>query len=113
MASYDDLTPDEQQAIDDFMSHVRPAAGVFAQSTNNAQWILSSGDANSAIELIQSLDSGTIPQKTGLADALPLTPAETLQLVADLQKVVDEFASQSDLFIKACGVNAIIRGNSQ
>ena len=110
MASYDDLTAEEQQAIDDFMSHVRPAAGVFAQSTNNAQWILSSGDANNAIALIQSLDAGTIPQETNLADALALTPAETLQLVADLQKVVDEFASQSDLFIKACGVNAIIRG---
>jgi len=108
VASYDDLSPEDQGKIDNLLSHVRPAAGVFAKSSANAEWIIQSGESTNATQLVQSLDSGTIPQKTHLADAQPLTPSEVLQLIADLQKVVDEFGGQSDLFIKACGVNAII-----
>ena len=43
MPSYDDLSPEDQGKIDDLLSHVRPAAGTFAQSANTAKLIRQSG----------------------------------------------------------------------
>ena len=112
MPSYDDLTPEDQAKIDDLLTHVRPAAGTFAQSANTAKLIGQSGDVTGAVSLIDSLDSGTIPNRTGLAEAQPLTPDQVKELLADLEKVVSEFGSpeKSSLQIAACGVNAIIGG---
>ena len=112
MPSYDDLTPEEQSKIDDLLTHVRPAAGTFAQSANTAKLIGQSGDVTGAVSLIDSLDSGTIPNKTGLAEAQPLEPSQVQELLADLEKVVSQFGTpqKSALQIAACGVNAIIRG---
>ena len=112
MPSYDDLTPDDPSQLADLLTHVRPAAGTFAQSANTAKLIGQSGDVTGAVLLIDSLDSGTIPNKTGLAEAQPLTPDQVQELLADLEKVVSEFGSpqKSSLQIAACGVNAIIGG---
>ena len=112
MPSYDDLTPEEQAKIDDLLTHVRPAAGTFAQSANTAKLIGQSGDVTGAVSLIDSLDSGTIPNRTGLAEAQPLTPDQVKELLADLEKVVTEFGTpeKTALQIRAAGVNAIIRG---
>ena len=112
MPSYDDLSPQDQEKIDDLLTHVRPAAGTFAQSSHTAKLIGQSGDVTGAVSLIDSLDSGTIPNKTGLAEAQPLTPDQVQELLADLEKVVSEFGSpqKSSLQIAACGVNAIIGG---
>lgn len=115
MPSYDDLSPEDQGKIDDLLSHVRPAAGTFAQSSHNAELIGASGAVTGATALIASLDSGTIPNKTGLAEAQPLEPSQVQELLADLETVVSEFGTpeKSSLQIAACGVNAIIRGQSQ
>ena len=115
MASYDDLSPEDQGKIDDLLSHVRPAAGTFAQSSHTAKLIGQSGDVTGATSLISSLDAGTIPNKTGLAEAQPLEPSQVQELLADLEKVVTEFGTpeKSALQIAACGVNAIIRGTNQ
>ena len=111
MPSYDDLSPEDQGKIDDLLTHVRPAAGTFAQSANTAKLIGQSGDVTGAKALIDSLNAGTIPNKTGLAEAQPLTPDQGKELLADLEKVVSEFGTpqKSSLQIAACGVNAIIR----
>tara|TARA_Y100000593_G_scaffold70502_1_gene129435 strand:- start:133 stop:471 length:339 start_codon:yes stop_codon:yes gene_type:complete len=112
MPSYDDLSADDQQKIDDLLTHVRPAAGTFAQSANTAKLIGQSGDVTGAVSLIDSLDSGTIPNRTGLAEAQPLSPDQVKELLADLEKVVSEFGSdaKTDLYIAAAGINAITRG---
>jgi len=112
MPAYDDLSPEDQGKIDDLLSHVRPAAGTFAQSAHTAELIGASGSVTGAVSLIDSLDSGTIPNRTGLAEAQPLTPDQVKELLADLEKVVSEFGSdaKSSLQIAACGVNAIING---
>ena len=112
MPSYDDLTPEEQAKIDDLLTHVRPAAGTFAQSANTAKLIGQSGDLPGAVSLIDSLDSGTIPNRTGLAEAQPLSPDQVKELLADLASVAATYGTpeKSALQIAACGVNAIIRG---
>ena len=112
MPSYDDLTAAEQAKIDDLLTHVRPAAGTFAQSANTAKLIRQSGEVTGAVSLIDSLDSGTIPNKTGLAEAQPLQPSQVQELLADLEKVVSEFGSdaKTDLYIAAAGINAITKG---
>ena len=110
MPSYDDLSLEDQQKIDDFLTHVRPAAGTFAQSANTAKLIGQSGSVTGATALIASLDSGTIPNKTGLAEAQPLEASQVQELLTDLGKGVSEFGSEAktNLYIAACGVNAII-----
>ena len=112
MPSYDDLTPEDQAKIDDLLTHVRPAAGTFAQSANTAKLIGQSGDVTGAKALIDSLDAGTIPNKTGLAEAQPLTTDQVKELLADLAAVAATYGTpeKSALQIAACGVNAIIRG---
>lgn len=112
MASYDDLTPEEQAKIDDLLTHVRPAAGTFAQSAHTAELINASGSVTGAVSLIASLDSGTIPNKTGLAEAQPLFPSQVQELLADLQQVVSEFGTdeKTNLYIAAAGINAITKG---
>ena len=112
MPSYDDLTPEAQAKIDDLLTHVRPAAGTFAQSANTAKLIGQSGDVTGAKALIASLDAGTIPNKTGLAEAQPLTTDQVKELLADLAAVAATYGTpeKSALQIAACGVNAIIRG---
>ena len=112
MPSYDDLTPEDQSKSDDLLTHVRPAAGTFAQSANTAKLIGQSGDVTGAVLLIDSLDSGTIPNKTGLAEAQPLTTDQVKELLADLAAVAATYGTpeKSALQIAACGVNAIIRG---
>ena len=112
MPSYDDLSPEDQAKIDDLLSHVRPAAGTFAQSAHNAELIGASGSVTGATALISSLNSGTIPNKTGLAEAQPLDPSQVQELLADLEKVVAEFGTpqKTSLQIRGAGVNAIIRG---
>ena len=64
------------------------------------------------MSLIDSLDSGTIPNKTGLAEAQPLTPDQVKELLADLAAVASTYGTpeKSALQIAACGVNAIIKG---
>lgn len=110
MASYDDLTPEEQQKIDDLLTHVRPAAGTFAQSANSAKLIGESGAVTGAISLVSSLDSGTIPNKTNLAEAQPLDPSQVEELLADLAAVAATYGTpeKTSLQIRAVGVNAII-----
>ena len=112
MPSYDDLTPEEQAKIDDLLTHVRPAAGTFAQSANTAKLIGQSGDVTGAVSLIDSLDSGTIPNRTGLAEAQAMEPSQVKELLADLAAVASTYGTpeKSALQIAACGVNAIIRG---
>ena len=112
MPSYDDLTPEDQAKIDDLLTHVRPAAGTFAQSSHTAKLIGQSGDVTGAKALIDSLDAGTIPNKTGLAEAQPLTTDQVKELLADLAAVAATYGTpeKSALQIAACGVNAIIRG---
>ena len=112
MPSYDDLTPEDQAKIDDLLTHVRPAAGTFAQSAHTAKLIGQSGDVTGAKALIDSLDAGTIPNKTGLAEAQPLTTDQVKELLADLAAVAATYGTpeKSALQIAACGVNAIIRG---
>ena len=112
MPSYDDLSPEDQGKIDDLLTHVRPAAGTFAQSAHNAELIGASGAVTGATALIASLDSGTIPNKTGLAEAQPLEPSQVQELLADLAAVAATYGTpeKSALQIAACGVNAIIRG---
>ena len=112
MPAYDDLSPEDQAKIDDLLSHVRPAAGTFAQSANTAKLIGQSGDVTGAKALIDSLDSGTIPNRTGLAEAQPLSPDQVKELLADLASVAATYGTpeKSALQIAACGVNAIIRG---
>jgi len=112
MPSYDDLSPQDQEKIDDLLSHVRPAAGTFAQSSHTAKLIGQSGDVTGATSLISSLDAGTIPNKTGLAEAQPLFPSQVQELLADLAKVVSEFGTdeKTNLYIAASGINAITKG---
>jgi len=112
MPSYDDLSAEDQAKIDDLLTHVRPAAGTFAQSAHNAELIVASGSVTGAVSLIASLDSGTIPNRTGLSEAQPLKPSQVQELLADLEKVVSEFGSdaKTDLYIAAAGINAITRG---
>ena len=112
MPSYDYLTPEEQAKIDDLLTHVRPAAGTFAQSANTAKLIGQSGDVTGAVSLIDSLDSGTIPNRTGLAEAQALEPSQVKELLADLAAVASTYGTpeKSALQSAACGVNAIIRG---
>jgi hypothetical protein len=112
VASYDDLTAEEQAKIDALLTHVRPAAGTFAQSAHTAELICASGSVTGATALIASLDSGTIPNKTGLAEAQPLFPSQVQELLADLAKVVSEFGTdeKTNLYIAASGINAITKG---
>ena len=112
MPSYDDLSPQDQEKIDDLLSHVRPAAGTFAQSANTAKLIGQSGEVTGAKALIDSLDAGTIPNKTGLAEAQPLSPSQVQELLADLASVAATYGTseKSSLQIAACGINAIIGG---
>ena len=112
MASYDDLSPEDQGKIDDLLSHVRPAAGTFAQSSHTAKLIGQSGSVTGATALLASLDSGTIPNKTGLAEAQPLEPSQVQELLADLAAVAATYGTpeKTSLQIAAAGVNAIIRG---
>ena len=112
MPSYDDLSPEDQGKIDDLLTHVRPAAGTFAQSANTAKLIGQSGVVTGAVSLIDSLDSGTIPNRTGLAEAQALEPSQVKELLADLAAVASTYGTpeKSALQIAACGVNAIIRG---
>ena len=112
MPSYDDLSPEDQAKVNDLLSHVRPAAGTFAQSAHNAELIGASGAVTGATALIASLDSGTIPNKTGLAEAQPLEPSQVQELLADLAAVAAPYGTpeKSSLQIAAAGVNAIIRG---
>ncbi len=112
MPSYDDLTAAEQAKVDDLLTHVRPAAGTFAQSAHTAELIGASGSVTGAVSLIDSLDSGTIPNRTNLAEAQPLTPDQVKELLADLAAVAATYGTpeKSALQIAACGVNAIIRG---
>tara|TARA_Y100000593_G_scaffold77412_1_gene143354 strand:+ start:697 stop:1032 length:336 start_codon:yes stop_codon:yes gene_type:complete len=111
MPSYDDLSPEDQAKIDDLLTHVRPAAGTFAQSAHTAKLIGQSGDVTGAKALIDSLDSGTIPNRTGLAEAQPLTPDQVKELLADLAAVAAMYGTpeKTALQIRAAGVNAIIR----
>ena len=112
MPSYDDLSPEDQGKIDNLLSHVRPAAGTFAQSSHTAKLIRQSGEVTGAVSLISGLDSGTIPNKTGLAEAQSLEPSQVQELLADLEQVVSEFGSdaKTDLYIAAAGINAITKG---
>jgi len=112
MPSYDDLSPEDQQKIDDLLTHVRPAAGTFAQSANTAKLIGQSGDVTGATALVNSLDAGTIPNKTGLAEAQALSPDQVKELLADLASVATTYGTpeKSSLQIAAAGVNAIIGG---
>ena len=111
MPSYDDLTPEDQSKIDDLLTHVRPAAGTFAQSAHTAELIGASGAVTGATALISGLDSGTIPNRTGLAEAQSLTPDQVQELLADLAAVATTYGTpeKTALQIRACGVNAIIR----
>ena len=110
MPTYADLSPEEQGKIDDLLTHVRPAAGTFAQSSHTAKLIQQSGQVTGAVSLIDSLDAGTIPNKTNLAEAQPLEPSQVQELLADLAAVAATYGTpeKSALQLAACGVNAII-----
>ena len=112
MPSYEELSSEDQQKVDEALQHIRPACGTFAQSSAKAAWITQSAQVSGALDIIATID-GAIPNATGLSQAGDLTAAEVAELVADLQSIADTYGTDPKraLHLKACGVNAIIRGN--
>jgi len=110
MPSYDDLTPAEQATIDACMLLVRPTGGSFARSSAKAKLIGQDSVVSGAAALIASLDSGTVPNKTNLAGALPMSPANCQTMLAQLDAIASTYGTDAntEIYIRAAGVNAIL-----
>lgn len=109
MPGYDDLTPAEQATVDACMLLVRPTGGMFAKSAAKAKLIAQDSVVSGAAALIAGLD-GTIPNKTNLAGALPMSAADCQTMLAQLDAIASTYGTDAntELYIRAAGVNAIL-----
>ena len=92
------------------MRLIRPLGRTFAKSARAADLILK-GHNVATEDILGSLDANSeIPNKTDLAGAQPMTAMEVSSLLADLTTVASVFGgdTQTALFIKAAGINAVI-----
>lgn len=112
--AYTDLTPEQQDDIQDVLQIIRPSVGVMRQTVGAWREILALYGTNSnfraAMNLLQSSD--TIPNTSGLAGASAITKAELVNptggIFADMQAVVTTWddATRLALCVKLAGINA-------
>tara|TARA_B100000029_G_scaffold146623_1_gene141950 strand:- start:2923 stop:3258 length:336 start_codon:yes stop_codon:yes gene_type:complete len=110
VATYDDLAPDQQAAIDELMRLVRPLGRTFAQAAHRAG-VIQQSHQQTTKAILDSLDAGSeIPNKTDLAGATAMTVEDVAGLLADLAVVESSFgpADNTARYLKAAGLNAVI-----
>lgn len=107
---YEDLSPDQKNALAELDRIVRPLGRTFAKAARDAALIAESHQLNTA-SVLGDLDAGAeIPNTTGLANATSLSKEELQSLLDDLVLVAASFGGEDKtlVYIKAAGVNAIL-----
>ena len=100
MAQWEDLTPEEQDVVNQWMTQLlRPVAGELARvlyhlDITKAAYV---GPANVA-GIINSLDNdAAIPNMGGLAGAVPVTKAQLNPMLAALAALLTDYYGDDDL----------------
>jgi hypothetical protein len=107
---YEDLSPDQKNALKELDKIIRPLGRTFAKAARDAALIAESHQLNTA-SVLDDLDAGAeIPNTTGLANATSLSKEELQSLLGDLVLVAASFGGEDKtlVYIKAAGVNAIL-----
>jgi hypothetical protein len=110
MAQYSDLTPQDKQALDNYLQFARPLMGELARMLNkfgaiNSDW------TNTAQAIVATLDAGAeVPNSTGLSGANAVTK-EDIQAVATLiSQAITAYENQTnrDRWAKAAGAINVV-----
>lgn len=103
--TFEELRPEQQQAVLAFMLQFRPIVGENARALRALQGLVAVWGA-AAGPLIAQLDpSAIIPDSTGLAGAQPLTAADVSGMMAGNKQAIDAFYQADNLmqFVKIVG----------
>ena len=106
MATYAELSAEDQAVVDNTINLIRAAAGERARAWNRQKAI---ADDSNAIALVTSIDAGaTIPNTSGLAGADDMTRSELVAVWNTLEedRAANDDATNRAAFSKAAGVNA-------
>lgn len=112
MATFASLTPAQQKAIIDFSTQLRGSIGQLARLLNNVSALNAS--YNSTVSPILALLTGAdattpIPDSTGLAGTMPLTPNEMVTLVSHIQaELAINDTAHIATWVKAAGPSNIV-----
>ena len=107
--AYVDLSIEQKQSVDDFMSMLRPWCGEFARVHNHGAAAYTQYWASISAIMGELLDADVIPNKSGLAGAVGITKAEIGVVLAWIGSVATiNSESNRQLMAKATGgVNLI------
>lgn len=99
MATYADLTTEQQNILQDMTNMLRAWTGEQARANNHASAINSGYNAQ-VITILGLITSGSevIPQTSGLAGAASLTKDEIVTLVSHVQNILTDMSSHSSGF---------------
>jgi hypothetical protein len=110
MAQYADLTPQDKQALDNYLQFARPLMGELARMMNkfgaiNSDW------TNGAQAIVATLDANAaVPNSTGLAGANELTKEDIEAVATLIGQAITAYENQTnrDRWAKSAGaVNTI------
>lgn len=108
--AYEDLTPEEQKQIDDFLGLLRPLAGEFARFHNHvaAAQAIYDADTNTIMSKLKANDN--IPNKSGLAASAAVTVSEIKSLLSQFKvlKSTNDNATARETWAKFAGAGNLI-----
>ena len=107
--AYNDLSTEQKQSVDDFMSMLRPWCGEFARVHNHGAACYTQYWANIRAIMGDLQDADVIPNKSGLPGAVGITKTEigtVLAWIGDVATTNSE--SNRQLMAKSCGAHNLI-----
>jgi len=108
MATYAELSTDDQKVVDNTVNLIRSSAGEIARLFNHLVAI--ANDTN-AVNLVLSIDANeTIPNTSGLAGSDTLTRSEVVAIYNALNAIrtANDTAPNRAAWSKASGINAML-----
>jgi len=110
--AYQDLTIEERQILDDFMTMLRPWCGEFARLHNKGAAIYTQYWASISSIVNQIQDSDLVPNKTGNSGAVGVTKSEIGTILAWIESIATLNSEQNrQLMAKSAGGSNLVNSN--
>lgn len=109
--NYEDLTPEEQAAIDSWLQIVRPAIGMAAKMLSQAEMAMAQYESQAQAAVGKLSPGSTVPNKTGLADASAVSKEDIVDVAGNLNALIAAYttAANRQQHIRFAGVNAMVK----
>ena len=112
MATFSELTVDEQTQLADQMTIIRPMVGALARVCNSFRIAKDAHTSHVGAILAQLVDADEVPNTTGLAGAVAITKAEIDEVLTDANAVLAAYdtPAKRQLYTRFAGARNLIGG---